>query len=224
MLQFLFLTKNTFARLDETSFAKYPNLILLSLQNTRYLNRSDPINYFTFRPLKKLETLILNEIATPFNLSFYWPHSLRVIFVNSNPYITDIDLSDLKKLQNVHAAASTLRAFPKFNDLSPLMFVDLRGNPMDSLAAEDLAPFCSLNFLSLEWPQNAVINSSDRFCQCQRLENWIKQFNIGKNGPLNCTPSVECEFRIVLNIYPKWSLRYFHYKVGYVMYLQCFDF
>lgn len=186
-------------RLNENSFARYENLILLSLENTAYLDQSDPINYYTFRPLKRLEMIILNEIYTPFNFTFYWPPNIRLISVNHNNFASDMDFSALKKLRDVHAISRTIRSFPKFHGQSPLTFLDFRGNPMDSLTAEDLAPFCTLDVLSLEWPGHAVINGTERYCQCSRLQNWIVITRISTNADLNCTPPKDSELASYFN-------------------------
>lgn len=174
--------------MSEKSFVKYINLTVIKIRNTKYLNAANPIPKNIFRDLIKLNFLSIENIFTEFDPAFTLPPNLEKISLSENYFLEHIDLRNASSLTEFHAYDCSLRSFPVFSKLAPLTTVDVRWNPMDNWTAENLAPFCLLRNLSIEWGDNDRLTVPKRFCQCLRLENWIKTYNITTRYSLNCTP------------------------------------
>lgn len=169
---------NTFNRLHENSFAVYRKLVFLNLAFTAYTDLKEPINYNTFWLLEKLQLLDIRNVATSANFFFNWPPNLEVIWISDNRFITDLDLSALKELKILDAGSCGLESFPKFHKLAPLISIDLMWNPLRDLTVEDLAPFCLLKTLLLQWSEISPLSSPDKYCLCLRLVKWMQMFEI----------------------------------------------
>ncbi|XP_065215554.1 uncharacterized protein LOC135842110 isoform X2 [Planococcus citri] len=180
---------NTFVQMSEKSFIKYSNLTMIKIRNTKYLNKVNPIHKNVFRELHKLIFLSIENTFTEFDASFTLPRSLKKLSLSENIFLESVDLRSATSLSDFYAFDCSLRSFPQFNILAPLTTVDVRWNPMDNWTAESLAPFCLLRNLSVEWGDKAArLTEPKRYCQCLRLENWIKTYKITVQYSLNCTP------------------------------------
>lgn len=174
---------------DETSFSPYKklkvlNLICISLHNTK-----KAIYENAFENLTHLHTLKLDTIFTKFNASLKYPPNLQNLSLNDNDFFTEVDLQRAPSLTSFYAQRCSLLSFPKFNLSAPIETVDVRWNPMDNWTAEDLAPLCQLKMIYIEWDENtSSLPKPYRYCQCIRLEKWIKINDITTSNPLNCTP------------------------------------
>lgn len=193
-LQAIIFENDTFSEMGEQSLSVYKNLTMITIKNVAYVNKQNPIHRKIFRELNRLRLLAIENIFTEFEPSFVFPPNLTNLSLSKNDFIKDVDLASASSLTDFQAFGCSLRAFPRFNKSAPIATVDVRWNPLDNWTAEDLAPLCLLKSIHVEWSKRSKLPRPNRFCQCVRLKNWIKKFNITVQRPLNCTPPTDGKF------------------------------
>lgn len=134
--------------------------------------------------ITKLEILDLSSTFVSLN-SVQIPSSVRRLYINqlnSAKTVSVIDLSHLHNLTELTAKSNHLEIFPKLNKTCPIVFIDLSDNPLESLKYQDLAPFCTLEYLIL---YDTKIPSTEFCCG---LDTWMLTFEIWT--PLTCNTKI----------------------------------
>lgn len=170
VFQVLDLSHNRIRELTRDSFSKYTDLKYLYV----FENIVMEIEEGTFAQLTGLEALDLshNGITTIpkelFNLE-----RLRNLYVQGNKLLhLHIELAMVPKpikapLQIVNIASAYLMKVPDFGILPDLWQLNISGNPLLEINAEQFSPLCALN--SVDFNETQVPN-----CQCHALSRYLK--------------------------------------------------
>lgn len=169
-------------KLNESSFCQYPNLRYL-IMTALHLNFHP--EFYLFRSLKLLEKLDLSfSIFGNKSVNFYWPPSLKELKLSYMNFMHAVDVSNLSKLEKLDLENSPVLKFPTFDSNAPVSFINLNHSLMLSMRPEDLAPLCNVKRLIISFNPTSMILMASRFCECNRLKTWIKNFNI-ETSPKN---------------------------------------
>lgn len=177
LVQDLDLSGNTFREMKEDSFKKFTNLVRLSIRSASVESFVD--NYL-FRPLTKLEEIDISGTKFKPAAVFFWPPNIKILNVG-NTGKDDVNAADLIYLEIVDARDNKMNQFPHFNLRSPLHTVNLDGNMLNALTAEQLAPYCQIKNLSINVPSDSDLLTPPKYCDCLRLNLWVVEFGITAN-------------------------------------------
>lgn len=141
-----------------------------------------------FSNLKMLEDLSLKNITydEQENPDYLLPaslQSLELVRIGLRNLSNTISLSDLKELD---VSFNNLTTMPMLNKTAPLTSLSLSKNPIMMIEVEQIAPFCELNTVELEFGAESKFNSSNKGCDCFRLYNWLKKDNIQGVDSIKC--------------------------------------
>lgn len=158
------------------------------------LNNS--IHKDAFLPLTNLDVLDISFMRynVPFNLN--WPPSVRTLSISKNRNQRNINLSPLPDLATLNAVDCSLMYFPEFNESASIKQIDLSKNPLNNFSVRDLAMLCQLEEVRLQWTEDSTLNSSQRWCDCIKIQTWLDQHGVTVTS-LNCTKTGNC---IVISI------------------------
>lgn len=202
--QGLDISYNKIQPLDADSFKRYKSLVVLNItfmdvfnvttapkEKTREGLRSVvKIDYNTFQPLMKLESLDLTHSFCGSQSGFYLPPMLSSVSFAALYLTKDMNFENLHYLQAVNLFANELKSFPKFYTKFPeIQFIVLFENPLESLTVEDIAPLCSLNRLEIDAKnEDSNLDKEPFFCHCKRLIKWLIDFDIAGHEGFSCFP------------------------------------
>lgn len=182
--QYLDISNNTDLELNDGDLENYRKIKTLKML---YINKFGNFSKNFFAPLTEIDTLDMSGVLIHFDDFFILPLTLTRFCINYSN-LTSLDVSYLDQLSTLSVAHNQLTSFPKVYLTAPLLFVDLRFNPMNELTYEDVAPFCELMSLSLQLPSTSSLISPKRFQQCCMLANWAVAHNISDTTEgLKCT-------------------------------------
>lgn len=136
----------------------------------------------TFAPLLRLKTLRMS--GTYFDngdlSGVIWPPSLRILHIDESNLQKTLNFENLTNLRHFSAHNSSMISLPKFHFILPsLKFVNLFGNPIQTLTLEEIAPLCNLEVLQIDsMHKDFELLTKPFFCECIRIKKWIYQFEI----------------------------------------------
>ncbi|XP_065217956.1 uncharacterized protein LOC135843848 isoform X1 [Planococcus citri] len=134
----------------------FPNLRYLEL---RYWNLDDSNWKFP----DKLETLILNRCE-----------------------FTRLNLTLNKNLVLINVAANNLKKMPMLSDPPPpIETLILSSNPNLEFVVDEIVHLCNLKNLGLT-TFNANLNQTAKVCECRRLKDYMKEFDISPYDEFSC--------------------------------------
>lgn len=188
------ISDNKLAEINENDFVRYKELVSLKMSQLHPLKKKP--NYIVhsekiFVTLTKLESLDMCNSVFAIHPVFIWPLPLKKLFVNAL-LLDKLNLSQLSRLTELHAADNDMPDFPTLHRDAPITYMDLNGNPLSNVMAEDLAPFCRLSYVGLQASPHGGLIQASNYCKCKRLERWMTDYHI--EGTPTCTkPSKRIE-------------------------------
>lgn len=139
-------------------------------------------------PLRKIEsmdmsgTCFTNETDVNYNL----PSGIKIFKIENCKNLRKINLTTISALEQFHGKGCRFHIFPIFNTTAPVNYIDMRLSDLQEMEFVDIAPFCQLKELKLEIKDHRGIQAEKRYCQCTKIQEWLKNNEI-KYNPLNCT-------------------------------------
>lgn len=162
------------------TFSPYSSLKRLDLSN----NFINCIESGVFLALPQLEFLDLrvNGIRTlPADL----PFPLTELYLDKNRGLESVPLSKAFSLEYLSLGDCLLSKLPNLGLLPNLVELNLTGNPIASISAEQLAPLCRLKVLHV--PEKLFSNKKENVCHCHEFSHWTNKNSIFTNFTLNCS-------------------------------------
>lgn len=169
--------------LQNETFAIYPNLIWLSMTDSNF---PWDIPFQFLSPLTKLDFLNVTNLYWIDKGVWAWPVNVRIVDATHFTKTENMDISGCEKLEILNASNNELEDIPLMNQLAPLLLVDVSSNPMHSVTAEKLARYCNLREISMSNLRSSTLLSSAKYCDCLRVNTWIKTYQIKISQELPC--------------------------------------
>ncbi|XP_020289515.1 leucine-rich repeat-containing protein let-4 [Pseudomyrmex gracilis] len=182
-IQALELSTNRVRELTNNSLAPYKNLAYVYLND----NFITTIEEGAFANQHYLEVLDLSKNGCDsLPTSLFQIPSLRTLYLVDNK-LTDsvLNVQITSPLQELYLSKNKLTKIPDIGLQPALLRLNVSDNAIASISPEDVAPFCSLQLLSLA---RTSIKFNNANCECQTFNAWVKLRNIKLiPGYFNCT-------------------------------------
>lgn len=200
-IEILDASDNRIREIHNESLMRYSSLQLLYLSNN-FITYIEPGAFMSLPELQVLDLSVNGIRSMPSEL----PLTLRKLYLNGNRDLETVPLTKAFNLEFLSLADCHLSALPDVGQLPYLIELNITGNPISTISAEQLAPLCRLKHLHVSG--NLFQNKRDKDqtvdCKCHELVYWTKKWSIQTKSPINCTELGERDYELCLSNRSTW--------------------